>query len=195
MDGLIYVNNGNVIDDEQNINAINDIFIQIRLYKENFSNEQILFAYTHADENKYNMKNITAKLKGLITDNFKSQKFNDIIYENEHIKERGFLVSKIGNSYYKEYQEFKNFKFNFDNLDDLENNLKKNYMIIEEEELNNYKPSNDKLEYTQNKIKDIFNIILTDAQIQRVSILYLFQTILINIRNIKNQTQKNFLKC
>ena len=189
MDGLIYVNNGNVIDDQQNINAINDIFIQIRLYKENFSNEQILFAYTHADENKYNMKNITAKLKGLITDNFKSQKFNDIIYENEYIKERDFLVSKIGNSYYKEYQEFKNFKFNFDNLDDLENNLKKNYMIIEEEELNNYKPSNDKLEYTQNKIKDIFNINQANEQIQRVSILYLF--ILDNIDKYKKYQKSN----
>ena len=175
MDGFIYVNNGSSFQNEQNLQIIETLINQIREAKEKFSLKSTLFVYTRAEEYKMKINKFSSTISKIINEKFLSQNFINILRQNNIIENLdGALYSKISNSEYKEYQQFKHFSFNTLNINELYDNLSKNYIIFKEEELNQYQPKEEKLNDIIVKIKNIIKINQVNEMVQKVAKLYLF---------------------
>ena len=195
LDGLIYVNQGSTIKDEENSKSIINFIQQIVENKAYFSFKSVFFIYTFADQFKAPIEEFKKNVLNLIHFTSKNENFFNILKQDDIIKEKDEIIfSKFSNRYYMEYQKLKHFHFNSKNIQDFYSELKNNYFPIKEKELDEYNPNEEKYREIKIRIKDHFNIQETNNFIPIISKLYLF--ILDNIdryKIYKNSNAKQFL--
>jgi len=195
LDGLIYVNHGSTIEDEENSKSIINFIQQILENKAYFSFKSVFFIYTFADKFKATIEEFKKNVLNLIHFTSKKENFINILKQDDVIKEKEEIIfSKFSNLYYMEYQKLKHFNFNSKNIEDVYSELKNNYFKIKDKELDEYNPNEEKFREIKIKIKDHFNIQETNSFIPIISKLYLF--ILDNIdryKIYKNSNAKQFL--
>ena len=190
LDGLIYVNHGCVIEDEENSKSIMNCINQIVENKTYFSFKSVFFISTFADKYKAKIEDFKKNVLNLIDFTSKKENFINILKQDDVIKEKEEIIfSKFSNTYYGEYQKLKHFNLKSKNIKDFYDELKNCYFSFKDKELDEYNPNEERYKKIKIRIKDHFNIQETNALIPIVSKLYLF--ILDNIERYKKYKLSN----
>ena len=166
MNGLIYVNNGGNLENNQNNKAIEILISLIREYKANFSFKSILFTYTHADEGLSRVKELYNKVINFFNDILTQQSLIDRVRQDEIIRDKNeILVTKFSNTIYKEYQDIIHYNIKSNSFEDLKQKLENNYLDVNldiKDKFNEYQPNKEKLKEAKTTIMKKFGF--SDSQ-------------------------------
>ena len=162
-DGFIFVNKGNIINEQENVNMLYNIIDKIQMRKFEFSFQSCLFI--DLDESKKEYESILEIQK-------REQNWNDIISKEKILKHSDKInITKFSNIFYSKFKDFQEEVNNYSKfMEHYESNIDKN--------LNNNT-------YLKKLRKDIYNIVCSIS-----SEMYNDYHILINIDIYKKRFQK-----
>ena len=167
---IIYVNTG-VLEDQINLNLI-DLIIKKKLFNSTF------FINTFFKNSDSTIDTLYSLLNKIIEKKYKNQHFIDIVKNNiPQVNKK--MISKFSFIIYKKYQqnmqEFKEFNFHYNNLEELCEHLQKKIIRIDGQKFKDFKPEERQLMQIKQKLESIYEI--SDNQtnlMENICKLYLF---------------------
>lgn len=167
---IIYVNTG-VLEDQINLNLI-DLIIKKKLFNSTF------FINTFFKNSDSTIDTLYSLLNKIIEKKYKNQHFIDIVKNNiPQVNKK--MISKFSFIIYKKYQqnmqEFKEFNFQYNNLEELCEHLQKKIIRIDGQKFKDFKPEERQLMQIKQKLESIYEI--SDNQtnlMENICKLYLF---------------------